>query len=299
MEFRVLQYFLAIAREETISGAAEFLHITQPTLSRQIKELEDELGKQLFIRSNKKITLTEEGILLRQRAEEIINLVNKTEQEIMSSDSALSGMVYIGSGESHTLKVITKSIKKMQNKYPDVKFNIHSGNADDVIEKLDNGIVDFALLTDHPKLSEYNHLLLPMSHQWGVLMLRNDELAKKESITFDDIKNKPLIVSKEISRLSPLVEWFHNDLSHLDIVSYYSLLYNATLMVEDGLGYAICFDKLINTSGDSLLTFRPLEPMLKVPYHFIWKKYHVLTKTSQYFLNLVQETIQESTKESS
>lgn len=166
MEFRVLQYFLAIAREETISGAAEFLHITQPTLSRQIKELEEELGKQLFIRSNKKITLTEEGMLLRQRAEEIINLVTKTEMEIMSSDSTLSGIVYIGSGESHTLKVVTKSIKKMQSKYPSIKFNIHSGNGDDVVEKFDNGIVDFALLTDHPKLSQNNHLLLPINHQW-------------------------------------------------------------------------------------------------------------------------------------
>lgn len=269
MEFRVLQYFLAIAREETISGAAEFLHITQPTLSRQIKELEEELGKQLFIRSNKKITLTEEGMLLRQRAEEIINLVTKTEKEIMSSDSTLSGIVYIGSGESHTLKVVTKSIKKMQSKYPSVKFNIHSGNGDDVVEKFDNGIVDFALLTDHPKLSQYNHLLLPMSHQWGVLMLRNDELAQKESITFDDIKDKPLIVSKEISRLAQLVECFHNDLDHLNIISYYRRLYNASLMVEDGLGYTICFDKLINTSGDSALAFRPLKPVLKVPYHFI------------------------------
>lgn len=293
MEFRVLQYFLAIAREETISGAADFLHITQPTLSRQIKELEDELGKQLFIRSNKKIALTEEGMLLRQRAEEIINLVDKTEHEIMSSNSSLTGIVYIGSGESHTLKVVTQSIKKMQSKYPEVKFNIHSGNADDVIEKLDNGLIDFALLTDHPKLSEYNHLLLPISHQWGVLMLRDDKLAQKECITFHDIKDKPLIVSKEIYRLSPLVEWFENDLEHLHIISYYSLLYNATLMVEDGLGYAICFDKLINTTGDSSLVFRPLEPMLNVPYHFIWKKYHILTKASQYFLNLVQETIQE------
>lgn len=297
MELRVLQYFLAIAREETIIGAAETLHITQPTLSRQMKDLEDELGKQLFIRSNKKITLTEEGMLLRQRAEEIVNLVNKTEQEIMSSESLLNGVVYIGSGESHSLKVITKSIRKMQNQYPDVKFNIHSGNADDVIEKLDNGLIDFALLTGHPKISEYNHLLLPFSHQWGVLMPKDDVLAQKESITFQDIKDKPLIVSKELKRLSQLVEWLNNDIEHLHIVSSYSLLYNASLMVEDGLGYGICFDKLINTTGDSLLVFRPLEPSLKVQYHFIWKKYHILTKTSQYFLKLVQETIHEITNQ--
>lgn len=296
MEIRVLQYFLAIAREETIIGAAEVLHITQPTLSRQMKDLEDELGKQLFIRSNKKITLTEEGMLLRQRAEEIVNLVNKTEQEIIASNVSLSGAVYLGSGESHSFKVITKAIKKMQSQYPDVKFNIHSGNSDDVIEKLDHGLIDFALLTDHPKIAEYNHLLLPLSHQWGVLMRKDDELAQKEKITFDDLKDKPLIVSKELQRLSDLVEWLNNDIEHLNIVLSYSLLYNASLMVEDGLGYAICFDKLINTSGDSLLTFRPFEPKLEVPYHFIWKKYHIMTKASQYFLELVQETVQDMTK---
>ena len=179
MELRVLQYFLAIAREETISGAAQQLHITQPTLSRQIKELEDELGKTLFVRSNKKITLTEEGMILRQRAEEIVNLVDKTELEIMSTDSHLKGEIYIGSGESHALKIITKAIKKIQAQYPDIQFHIHSGNAPDVIEKLDNGLIDFALLTPNAKINDYNHMLLPLSHHWGVLMLKDDPLAQK------------------------------------------------------------------------------------------------------------------------
>ncbi|WP_373154038.1 LysR family transcriptional regulator [Clostridium sp. AUH-JLR23] len=293
MELRVLQYFLAIAREETISGAAQQLHITQPTLSRQMKELEDELGKQLFIRSNKKITLTEEGIILRQRAEEIINLVDKTELEIMSADSSLKGDIYIGAGESHTLKIITKSMKKIHAKYPEIQFHIHSGNAPDVIEKLDNGLIDFALLTSNPKINDYHHLLLPLTHQWGVLMLKDDPLAQKEAITFQDIQDKPLIVSKELQQISDLVEWLHNDIEHLNIISSYTLLYNASLMVEDGLGYAICFDKLINTTGDSLLCFRPLSPHIEVPYYFIWKKYQVLTRTSQYFLDVVSETIQE------
>lgn len=166
MEIRVLQYFLAIAREETIVGAAEALHITQPTLSRQMKDLEDELGKKLFVRSNKKITLTDEGMLLRQRAEEIVSLVHKTELEITSLDSLISGNIYIGSGESRSLKVIIKTMKKMQSRYTNIKFNLYSGNADDVIDKLDNGLIDFALITEHPKLSEYNHLRLPLSHQW-------------------------------------------------------------------------------------------------------------------------------------
>lgn len=293
MEIRVLQYFLAIAREETIVGAAEALHITQPTLSRQIKDLEDELGKKLFVRSNKKITLTDEGILLRQRAEEIVSLVHKTEKEITSSDSSITGNIYIGAGESQSLKVITKTMKKMQSRYTNVKFNIHSGNGDDVIDKLDNGLIDFALITEHPKLSEYHHLLLPISHQWGVLMRKDDELSNKESITFEDIKNQPLIVSKEFQRLNDLVQWLHNDIDNLNIVSSYTLLYNASLMVEEGLGYAICFDQLINTTGDSLLTYKPFKPEVRVQNYFIWKKYQILTKASQCFLDLVQETIEE------
>lgn len=297
MELRVLHYFLTIAREETISEAAKQLHITQPTLSRQIKELEDELGKQLFIRSNKKITLTDEGILLRQRAEEILNLVNKTELEIASSNSVITGEIYIGSGEARALKVITQSIKKIQSLYPEVTFHIHSGNAPDVIEKLDNGLIDFALLTPHPKISEYNHLLLPFVHTWGILMPKDDPLAHKESITLEDIKDKPLIVSKEIDQLPELVEWLNNDLEHLHIISTYSLLYNASLMVEDGLGYVICFDQLINTSGHSPLCFRPLSPKITIPYFFIWKKYQIPTKASKYFLDIVQETVHETSQE--
>lgn len=259
-----------------------------------MKDLEVELGKKLFIRSNKKITLTDEGMLLRQRAEEIVSLVHKTELEITSSDSLISGNIYIGSGESRSLKVIIKTMKKMQSRYTNVKFNLYSGNADDVIDKLDNGLIDFALITEHPKLSEYNHLRLPLSHQWVVMMKKDDSLSHKESITFEDIKDQPLIVSKEFQRLTDLTQWFHNDLDNLNIVSSYTLLYNASLMVEEGLGYAICFDKLINTTGDSLLTYRPLAPSVNVENYFIWKKHQVLTKASQCFLDLVQETIKET-----
>lgn len=289
MEIRVLQYFLAVAREQTISKAAEILHITQPTLSRQIKDLEDELGKQLFIRSNKKISLTEDGLFFRQRAEEIVNLVNKTELEMISSDSLLSGEIYIGSGECHALRIITKSMKKMQSSFPAVKFDIHSGNAPDVIDKIDSGLIDFGLITYHPKVSEYNHIIMPIKHQWGLLIRKDDPLAKQEQISYKDIADKPLIVSKEINEDTQLTDWFKNNIEHLNIISTYSLLYNATLMVEDGLGYAICLDKLANTSDDSQLCFRPLSPCLEVNYYFIWKKYNILSKASKHFLNIVQE----------
>lgn len=293
MEFRVLQYFLAIAREQTISAAAEVLHITQPTLSRQIKDLEEELGKQLFIRSNKKISLTEEGLLLRQRAEEIVNLVDRTELELMATNSLLSGEIFIGAGECHALKIITKSMKKMQSLYPAVKFNIHSGNAPDVIDRIDSGIIDFGLITDHPKISEYNHIIMPIKHHWGLLMRKDDPLAQQEQISYKNIENKPLIVSKEINNNSELTDWFRNNLEHLNIISTYTLLYNATLMVEDGLGYAVCLDKLINTAGDSELCFKPLNPFLEVSYNFIWKKYNILNKASKQFLNIIHETIDE------
>ncbi|WP_455684701.1 LysR family transcriptional regulator [Thomasclavelia sp.] len=289
MEIRVLQYFLAIAREQTISGAAEVLHITQPTLSRQIKDLEDELGKQLFVRSNKKISLTEDGLFLRQRAEEIVNLVDKTELEMMTSDLLLSGEIYIGSGECHALKVITKSMKKMQTSYPAVKFDIHSGNAPDIIDRIDSGLIDFGLITHHPKVSEYNHIIMPIKHHWGVLIRKDDPLAQKEQISYEDIADKPLIVSKEIANNIQLTDWFKNNIDQLNIISTYTLLYNATLMVEDELGYAVCLDKLINTSGDSELCFRPLNPFLEVTYYFIWKKYNVLSKASKQFLNIIQE----------
>lgn len=296
MEIRVLQYFLAIAREETISKAAEYLHITQPSLSRQMKDLEEEFDKQLFIRGNRKITLTEDGILLRNRAEEIISLVEKTEMEMLTSDSILTGDIYIGWGESYATKIITKSIQKMRKEHPHVKFHFHSGNAQDITDKIDKGLIDFGLLAEYPKISQYNHITLPIYHNWGVLMRKDSPLAGLDKITFEDIKDKPLILSEEVNS-NQLFEWLGGDLNKLNIVSSYNLLYNSSLMVEDNLGYAICFDKLINTSGDSTLCFRPLEPALKAPYSFIWKNYQIFSKASKYFLTTVQETINEYSKD--
>lgn len=291
MELRVLQYFLSVAREGSISGASQYLHITQPTLSRQIKELEEELGKQLFIRGSRRIELTEDGMLLRQRAEEILKLVDKTEMELISSDSSLTGEIFIGSGECRALKIITTAIKRMQKDHPAVKFDIHSGNAPDIADKIDNGLADFGILTEYPKISQYHHITLPIAHTWGVMMRKDDPLAEKESITLEDIKDKPLIVSKESQDNTHLCEWFKNNLDNLNIISTYTLLYNATLMVEDGLGYAVCLDQLINTTGDCELCFRPLNPILKAPYSFIWKKHQVLNKTLKRFLTIVQEVI--------
>ena len=262
-------------------------------MSRQIKELEDEIGKKLFIRSNKKIILTEEGLLLRQRAEEIVNLVNKTEAELSSTDEFITGEIYIGAGEARSLKIINKVIKKMQQKYPAVTFHIHSGNAPDILYKIDNGCIDFGILTDHPKILDYNYEKLPCTHQWGVLMRKEDLLAKKTEITLEDLKEKPLIVSKEIENNRDLIRWFDNDLENCNIIASYNLLFNASLMVEDEIGYAICFDHLIDTSCESLLCYRPLAPRLEVSSYVIWKKYEVLNKASKCFLEILEDVMNE------
>lgn len=289
MEIRVLQYFLAIAREESISGAAEYLHITQPTLSRQIKDLEDEFGKQLFIRGNRKITLTDDGMLLRKRAEEIINLVEKTEIEMNSSDSQLNGDIYIGGGETEGIHLITKVIKDMQNEHPQVKFHLYSGNAEDVSERLDKGLIDFGLVIKPANIYKYDYIDLPATDVWGVLMRKDSPLAKLDRITVNDIKHLPVICSRQALVENETKQWFGKDYDQLNIVSTYNLLYNASIMVQEGIGYAITIDKLINTSGDSPLCFRPLEPRSEVGLAFVWKKYQIFSKPAQHFLTMIQK----------
>lgn len=289
MEIRVLQYFLAIAREESISGAAEYLHITQPTLSRQMKDLEDEFGKQLFIRGNRKITLTDDGMLLRKRAEEIINLVDKTQIEMNSSDNQLNGDIYIGGGETEGLHLITKIIKAMQNEHPQVKFHLYSGNAEDVSERLDKGLIDFGLVIKPANIYKYDYIDLPATDVWGVLMRKDSPLAKLDKITVNDIKNLPVICSRQALAENETKQWFGKDYDNLNIVSTYNLLYNASIMVQEGIGYAITIDKLINTSGDSPLCFRPLEPRSEVGLAFVWKKYQIFSKPAQQFLTMIQK----------
>lgn len=289
MEIRVLQYFLAIAREESISGAAEYLHITQPTLSRQMKDLEDEFGKQLFIRGNRKITLTDDGMLLRKRAEEIINLVDKTQIEMNSSDNQLNGDIYIGGGETEGLHLITKIIKAMQNEHPQLKFHLYSGNAEDVSERLDKGLIDFGLVIKPANIYKYDYIDLPATDVWGVLMRKDSPLAKLDKITVNDIKNLPVICSRQALSENETKQWFGKDYDNLNIVSTYNLLYNASIMVQEGIGYAITIDKLINTSGDSPLCFRPLEPRSEVGLAFVWKKYQIFPKPAQQFLTMIQK----------
>lgn len=288
MELRVLQYFLAVAREQSIVRAANSLHLSQPTLSTQIKAMEEELGKQLLIRGTKgsrKVTLTEEGMILRKRAEEILNLVRKTEREISLSDQVVVGDVHVGTGETDAVRFIAKAAKELYQTYPGIHYHIASGNADFVLEQLDKGLIDFGMVFGPADPVKYNSIPLPYQDTWGVLMRKDSPLAQKESIRPEDLWDKPLILSRQ----DPFVSWIKRELSELEIVSTYNLIFNASLMVEEGLGYAITLDKIINTSGDSVLCFRPLSPKREEGMNLVWKKYQVLSKAPAKFMEKIKE----------
>ena len=287
MELRVLQYFLAVAREQSIVRAAQSLHLSQPTLSTQIKAMEEELGKQLLIRGTKgsrKVTLTEEGMILRKRAEEILNLVRKTEREISLSDQVILGDVYIGAGETDAVRFIAKAAKELYKMYPGIHYHIASGNSEFVLEQLDKGLIDFGIVFGFVDHTKYNLIPFPYKDTWGVLMRKDSPLAAKEAITPEDLWEKPLIVSRQGDNNGALTTWIKREMSDLEIVATYNLLFNASLMVEEGLGYAIGFDKIINTSGSSNLCFRPLSPKREEGMSIIWKKYQVFSKASEKFM---------------
>lgn len=296
MEVRVLRYFLAVAREQTISGAAETLHISQPTLSRQLMDMEEELGKQLFIRGNRRITLTEEGLFLRKRAEEIVDLIDKTEAEITSSDDIVSGDVYIGAGETDVMRLIARVAKSIQNDYPDIRYHIFSGNAEGVTEKLDRGLLDFGLLIEPTDTTKYESIRLPMTDTWGVLMRKDSPLASKDAVTAKDLWKVPLLCSKQIfeNNRNILSKWLKKDAEELNIAATYNLLYNASIMVEEGFGYALCLDKIIKTPDDGVLCFRPFAPTLEVRLDIVWKKYQVFSKAAELFLKKLHETFDEA-----
>lgn len=290
MELRVLQYFLAIAREESISKAAEYLHISQPTLSRQIRDLEDQLGTLLFERGSRKISLTEDGLLLRKRAEEIIRLVDKTESEIISGETELNGDIYIGCGETEGMTLIARAMKRMQHEHPYVQFHLHSGNAEDIIERLEKGLIDFGVLIGKHDVSKYNYIKVPFKDIWGVLMRKDSPLANRDTVTIEDLINLPLILSTQEIKNNQIFQYLlENDNYH--IVATYNLIYNASLMVKEGVGYAIGLDKLINTDCTSELCFKPLEPKITNEIILVWKKYQHFSKASQYFLNTVQSIL--------
>ncbi len=293
MEIRVLRYFLAVAREESITSAAHFLHLTQPTLSRQIHDLEEELGQQLLIRRSHRVVLTPEGMLLRKRAEEILSMVDKTESEFRSLETTVSGDVYIGSGETQALEQIADLIRRMRVEYPGIRYHMHSGNAQDITDRLDNGLLDFGVLIQPADITKYDSLDLPAKDVWGVIMRKDSPLAAKQCVCREDLRSLPLICSRQAVMSqrhgNAFASWFGPDFDKLNIVSTYNLIYNAAIMVEAGVGYAVTLDNLSNTSAASELCFRPLSPRLESGLNIVWKKYQIFSPAAAVFLQRMRQ----------
>ncbi len=290
MELRTLKYFLTVAKEENITSAAEILHMTQPTLSRQIMDLEKELGKPLFTRTNRKTILTEDGLHLRKRAEEIISLVERTTSEFQSTDETIYGEIHIGAGETDAMRLIANTIKRIQQQHPMIKYRLYSGHTDDVVERLEHGLLDFGLLFEPVNKEKYNYIPVPVSDTLGILMRKDSPFAVLDAITRNELTQMPLLSSARLSFLqSILSEWLGTDLERLNLVASYNLIYNASLMVEAGIGNAICIDKLINTTGESNLCFRPLKPHVSLKMVLVWKKHPFFSKACELFLSEVQK----------
>lgn len=296
MEIRVLRYFLAIAREGSITNAANFLHVTQPTLSRQIRDLEEELGQRLFVRGSHHMSLTAEGMILRKRAEEIISMVDKTEAEFQSMEHMVSGDIYIGSGETKAIQVVAQIAKELRDTYPGIHYHLYSGNSEDVTERLDKGLLDFGILIQPADISKYDYLNLPAKDTWGVVMKKDSPMSKKEVIRKEDLLEVPLICSRQAIMQersgNEFAQWFGEDFDRLNIVTTFNLVYNAAIMVEAGVGYAVTIDKLVNTAESSALCFRPLEPKLDSGLNLIWKKYQVFSSAAELFLERLQDAFQ-------
>lgn len=252
-------------------------------------ELEKELGVTLFTRGNRKITLTEDGLLFRKRAEEIVELLEKTRSEFLSPRDTITGNVSIGAGETYVIQLLGKIIKEIQVEYPNVKFHLFSGNADEVKERLDKGLLDFGVVISPVDVKKYHSLRLPARDTWGVLMRKDSPLAGKEVITPKDLWEVPLITSRQSLVSSELSKWLKKDMNKLTVVATYNLVYNASKLVEEGVGYALTLDKLINFTPDSPLCFRKLSPTLESDLAVIWKNTQVFSKASGLFLERMKE----------
>ena len=293
MELRVSHYFLAVAREESISAAAEALHLSQPTLSRQLMDLEKELGKRLFLRGNRKVTLTEEGLLLRKRASEIVELVEKTECELRKDEEIPAGDIYIGCCESEGMRIIAQAARALQRTCPQIRYQLFSGNAQDLSDRLEKGLLDFTVMTEPGELGQkYDVIRLPHRDRWTVLLRQDSPLAQKAVIRPEDLRDKPLILSRshQLDR-EGLASWLRCDPNALHIAATYNLLYNASLLVSEGVGYAICFQNLINICGNSNLCYRPMEPALEMGLYLVRKKYQVFSRAAERFLQVLQQQI--------
>lgn len=290
MDVKALRSFLTIARERSLTGAADFLHVTQPTLSRLLKGLETELGAKLFIRGSHNITLTEDGMLLRKRAEEIVDMLDKTTAAFTHKEEEdISGEIYLGGGETYAMRHLAAVIEKVYAAYPRVRYHLYSGNSDDVTERLDKGLLDFGMLIQPADLSKYNYITLPSKDTWGLVMRQDHPLAKKKGITPKDLLGVPLIASRQAMRQTlsrnEFTEWFGDNFEKLHIIATINLIYNATILVRQGIGCVFSLENLVYTGAESDLCFRPLKPRLQSDLNVVWKKFQVFSPAADLFLH--------------
>ena len=287
MEIRTLRYFLAAAREENMTRAAELLHVTQPTLSKQLKSLEDELGKKLFVRHSFSIALTEEGVLLRNRAEDLVLMADKIEQEFLSLDDITGGDIYFGLAESYQIRYLAREIREFKKLYPDLRYHITSGDTEQVTEKLDKGLLDFAVICETPDEKKYNHILFPEADYFGAVIPSDSALAKKEQITAEDLTGLPLFCSEQ-SWENDIRPWARELFSKFRLEGSFRLAYNGSMFAKEGLGILLSLNNLVDTSPESGLVFRPLSPHLEMKMYLIWNKYQSFTPIAERFLKQLQ-----------
>lgn len=289
MEIRTLRYFLSVAREENMSRAAEQLHVTQPTLSKALKALEDELGKKLFTRHSFSIALTEEGVLLRNRAEDLVSMADKIEQEFLSLDDITGGDIYFGLAESFQIRYLAKEIHAFKRTYPNLRYHITSGDTEQVTEKLDKGLLDFAVICERPDEKKYRYLTFPESDYFGAVFSSASALAGKEQITVGDLAGLPLFTSEQ-SWENDIRPWAGESFSRLRLEGSFRLAYNGSLFAREGLGVLLTLNNLIDTSPQSGLVFRPLSPRLEMKMYLIWNKYQSFTPIAQRFLQQIRSS---------
>lgn len=285
MELRVLKYFLTVAREENITRAAKRMHITQPTLSRQLMQLEDELGVKLFKRTKHSILLTEEGVLLRQRAQEMVSIEDKIINDFANKDNVLSGKITIGSGETHSMDEVAEKIASFQKKNPDVDFEIFSGIADDIKIKIENGTVDIGLLTEPVDISRYDFVRMKNKDRWGALMRNDSELSANEYICPENLLNTPLIMAKRESVRNVVENWFGKYYDDLKIAAESDLLYNTTMLVKNNVGIAVCLESA--ATGDELC-FKSLMPPIETGAVLVWKKHRDASPAVREFVSYIK-----------
>lgn len=289
MEIRTLRYFLAVAREENMTRAAEMLHVTQPTLSKALKTLENELGKKLFTRHSFSIALTEEGMLLRDRAEDLLTMADKIEKEFLSLDDITGGELFLGLAESYQIRYLAKEVRKLKNNCPGLKYHITSGDTEQVTEKLDKGLLDFAVLCETPDAKKYEYIEFPESDTWGVVVPKGSPLAKKKNAKVNDLVGIPLITSEQ-GWEKDIKKWCGERIDELNLDGSFRLAYNASIFVKEGLGYQLTFRHLVNPSPYLDLVFIQLSPKLETKLYLIWNKYQTFTPMAERFLNQVKES---------